>query len=112
MLTLPAGLARRAGCRARAGALIRVSRRGRSLSTESDRHDRDARAGAFGLRRPLSGDRLAQAAEQLAAEHAARENDIALAALVAERRRSLLEEKLVELDETARRVGARISALP
>lgn len=52
------------------------------------------------------------AAERLAAEAAEREDDIALAAVLGERRRDLAEEHLVDFDEMARRVDVDLDTLP
>lgn len=52
------------------------------------------------------------AAERLAANQAEREDDIAIATLAVERRRTLSEAELIEFDEMARRVGVDLDALP
>ncbi len=52
------------------------------------------------------------AAERLAGEAAEREDDIALATLVGERKRGLDEEQLVDFDDMARRVDVDLNTLP
>lgn len=52
------------------------------------------------------------AAERLAVEAAEREDDIALATVLGERKRELTEEQLVDFDEMARRVDVDLDTLP
>ena len=52
------------------------------------------------------------AAQRLAVEAAEREDDIALATVLGERKRDLTEEQLVDFDEMARRVDVNLDALP
>lgn len=52
------------------------------------------------------------AAERLAVEATEREDDIALATVLGERKRDLTEEQLVDFDEMARRVDVDLDALP
>jgi len=52
------------------------------------------------------------AAERLTVEATEREDDIALATVLGERKRDLTEEQLVDFDEMARRVDVDLDALP
>ena len=52
------------------------------------------------------------AAERLAVEAAEREDDIALATVLGERKRDLIEEQLIDFDDMARRVDVDLNTLP
>jgi len=52
------------------------------------------------------------AAERLAAEAAEREDDVALATVLGERKRDLSEEQLVDFDDMAARVDVDLDTLP